>query len=165
MSQRPCRLAGALILEHMAKMICKNCNEKFFAKPSANRKFCSRQCLYKSGILSIKAKSPERIKIAKANLPKRADNEHNGRWKGEETGLVAIHQWVRRQRGIPKKCQHCGIGKDKVRYIDWANVDHKYSRNLDDYMPLCRKCHFKYDSKHFGRITGFRPKVEKTGKN
>lgn len=54
-----------------------------------------------------------------------------------------LHRWVAQNKGRPKKCEHCGTTKKKV--YDWANADHKYARNLDDYIRLCRSCHRKYD--------------------
>lgn len=70
--------------------------------------------------------------------------EINGRWKGDNVGYNAIHAWVVREKGKPKKCLHCKATKK----LQWANIDHKYSRNLKDYIPLCVFCHYKYDKKH-----------------
>jgi len=73
------------------------------------------------------------------------DFKHRGlnhpQWKEKPT-KTAIHLWVARYRGRPVMCEHC-LKNDG--YFDWANIDHKYKRNLNDYMSLCRSCHRKYD--------------------
>lgn len=68
----------------------------------------------------------------------------NHNWKGDSAGKVSIHLWVRRHKGKPQECKLCGRTV-KETIIDYANIDHKYRRNLNDYTPLCRKCHRKYD--------------------
>lgn len=64
-------------------------------------------------------------------------------WKGQHAQYTSIHSWVSRWKGRPKYCEMCKR-TDKLRY-DWANIDGKYSRNLDDYKRFCRSCHVKYD--------------------
>jgi len=71
-------------------------------------------------------------------------DEKNGMWKGELTQYGPKHAWVIRNKEKPESCEHCGIREKK---LDWANKDHKYKRNLNDYMALCRSCHRKYDKK------------------
>lgn len=61
----------------------------------------------------------------------------------EVVGYRALHEWVQRWKGKPKKCSVCGKEKNRV---SWANIDHKYSRVLDDYIRMCPKCHGEYDS-------------------
>lgn len=67
----------------------------------------------------------------------------NGFWKGDDAGYVALHDWVRRWKGKPKKCEHCGSTTRKMYH--WANIDHKYRRVLEDYISMCVSCHKKYD--------------------
>lgn len=67
----------------------------------------------------------------------------NWQWVGDKVSYPALHTWVRRWKGTPHKCEHCG-STDKKKY-EWANIDHKYNRNLDDWIRLCTKCHRKYD--------------------
>ena len=73
--------------------------------------------------------------------------QNHSNWKGEEVGYQCLHKWVRRQKGNAKKCEHCGSTTEEKRY-EWANKDHKYRRNLDDFMELCVDCHGKYDRKN-----------------
>lgn len=65
-------------------------------------------------------------------------------WKGTEAGYGAKHTWIAKIKGKPNYCEHCK-STDKTRY-EWANIDHKYSRNVEDYIRLCRTCHSKYDN-------------------
>lgn len=53
------------------------------------------------------------------------------------------HDWVRYYKGKPSKymCLSCKTNPAK----DWSNVGHKYRKLLDDYIPLCRKCHIHLD--------------------
>jgi hypothetical protein len=70
----------------------------------------------------------------------------NPQWKGDKATVGPVHKWVEKRKGKPMKCEHCGC-THKKRY-HWANVDHKYRRNLDDYKRLCGSCHKKYDIKN-----------------
>ncbi len=60
----------------------------------------------------------------------------------DKPAYSTIHEWIRKQKGSAgdKKCLHC---ENQAR--EWANIDHKYTRNLDDYIALCKKCHIKFD--------------------
>ena len=70
-------------------------------------------------------------------------SENHPRWKGNDVLQGSTHDWVKSHKGIPKKCERCG--DTSRRMYDWANIDHKYKRNLDDYIRMCRSCHRKYD--------------------
>ena len=63
-------------------------------------------------------------------------------WKGEGAGYRAKHKWITRQKGKPKKCFNCGKTKKRMH---WANIDHEYRRNENDYVAMCPKCHAEYD--------------------
>lgn len=64
-------------------------------------------------------------------------------WKGEKASLTAIHQWVSLKKGKPRLCEFCRT--TKARKFEWANIDHKYKRVLEDYIRLCTSCHRNYD--------------------
>lgn len=72
--------------------------------------------------------------------------EKSPNWKGENVSYRELHKWIVKQLGKPIKCEHCGAIRDKKRF-HWANIDHKYRRNIDDYISLCGSCHKKYDIK------------------
>jgi hypothetical protein len=72
----------------------------------------------------------------------------NHEWKGEKVSYSALHWWLKREKGNPRKCEICGKVGEKINgrwNIDWANTNHKYRRNLKDYIGMCKKCHDKYD--------------------
>jgi len=46
-------------------------------------------------------------------------------------------------------CEICGleeIPKGMKRYFDWAHISDEYKRDLDDWVQLCRKCHYQFDN-------------------
>lgn len=69
--------------------------------------------------------------------------ENSPNWKGDDVGITALHNWVERELGKPKKCEHCG--DTSKRKYDWANKSQEYKRELTDWIRLCRACHTKYD--------------------
>jgi hypothetical protein len=81
----------------------------------------------------------------------RKDEKHP-EWKGENACYSGIHAWVIRWKGHPDKCEVCGVGGFTGYKIQWANIDHKYRRVLDDYIRMCAKCHFAYDVNVLGSI-------------
>lgn len=85
-------------------------------------------------------------KMKEAHLGKYRE-EDSPHWKGDDIGYPGIHLWIHRVLGKPKICEHCGATA-KERKLQWANKDHKYRRNLKDWMGLCVPCHKKYDRTH-----------------
>lgn len=69
--------------------------------------------------------------------------ENHPLWKGDDVGYQALHSWVRRRLGTPRKCANCGI-LGLNRY-EWANISHDYNRDISDWIRLCAKCHRNYD--------------------
>ena len=74
---------------------------------------------------------------------KKNTGENNPGWKGNKVSVAVLHKWVRRFLGSPNSCEHCKR-TDKKKY-EWANKDHKYRRNLKDWLRLCTPCHRKWD--------------------
>lgn len=73
--------------------------------------------------------------------------EKNNQWKGENVSYSGLHHWVKKWKGKPQICEKCGVThKDKQLY--WANTNHLYKRNLDDWISLCNPCHKKYDKEN-----------------
>lgn len=68
-------------------------------------------------------------------------------WKGEKAGYKSLHQWVIRSLGKADICTLCLSDKN----IEWANKSHKYKRDLDDWIKMCKKCHWRYDQKSKGK--------------
>lgn len=87
--------------------------------------------------------------------PQLSDKNH-WNWKGDKVGYFALHTWIQRKKGKAVKCKHCGKEKTTPRSIQWANINHKYSRKLRDYISLCVSCHRKFDYKYNNRAKGRR---------
>lgn len=66
-------------------------------------------------------------------------------WVGDKVSYSSLHAWVRQHKGTPQKCEHCGT--TKLRKYEWASIDHKYLRDLDNWVRLCTKCHRQMDKK------------------
>jgi len=67
----------------------------------------------------------------------------NPSWKEKGYSYTALHQWVYRKKGKASKCISCGFeGK-----CSWANIEHTYKREVDDFISLCYSCHKLLDNK------------------
>ena len=69
--------------------------------------------------------------------------EENVNWKGDEVSYISLHQWVRTNKDIPSSCEGCGA-REK---LDAHNKDGKYTRDLNKWEYLCRKCHMRTDGR------------------
>lgn len=85
-----------------------------------------------------------RHKISARKAAKRNQyGKNNSMWKGDKAGYSALHLRVQALRGRPQKCEVCGA-TDKSLIYDWASLTGNYA-NPEDYMRMCRSCHWKYD--------------------
>jgi hypothetical protein len=69
--------------------------------------------------------------------------DRNHSWVGDKVGYFALHQWIRKYYGSPKKCDHCGI--TDAKHFEWANISKKYLRDRSNYIRLRSHCHHLYD--------------------
>lgn len=67
----------------------------------------------------------------------------NSSWKFSGATYAALHKRVEAARGKPMQCSECGTSNPDEIY-DWANMTGRYDR-VDDYLRLCRSCHWKRD--------------------
>ena len=67
---------------------------------------------------------------------------HGKSFAGTVKEYKALHYWVGLQRG---KANTYGCVFCQKQAEEWANISHKYKQDVNDWMPLCKKCHFKYD--------------------
>ncbi len=107
---------------------CPICGIKKWKKPyqiKKKRLYCSKQCGLKG-----------------RNVHPKKGSEHPS-WKGNNASYFVIHKWIRKNYGKAEKCKKCG----SIHNVVWANISHKYKRNIKDFIQLCQKCHMKYDVK------------------
>lgn len=108
--------------------ICKTCGSEF--EESKHRKvFCSVVC---------KQECFKEFSFKKGH----GKGELGYQWKGDDATYFSKHTWVAKQKGKASMCEHCHESGKKYQ---WSNIDHKYSRKLEDYVSLCISCHLKYD--------------------
>jgi len=134
------------------KLKCNNCNNIYFRKPfvAKRSRYCCKACYVKD----MKGKRlPEKAYIERKKTLKGSSSSN---WKGDNAGKIAIHMWLSGKYGKPKKCEHCK-DENKKRY-DWASKDHKYTRDINDYIRLCTSCHRKYDIKNNNYKIGYMKK-------
>lgn len=62
-------------------------------------------------------------------------------FKGDAVGYASLHAWIRRHFGNPRQCEHCGSSQK----VEWANVSLEYLRKIEDWIPLCFRCHRRFD--------------------
>lgn len=115
-------------------------------KNKSERMKGNTNCLGKHHSEETKIKMSESHK-GKPSWIKGLASELNPNWKGDDVGYWGVHKWIEKQKGKPRVCEHCGATRKEKRF-HWANIDHKYRRNLDDYISLCVPCHKKYDKKN-----------------
>lgn len=77
-------------------------------------------------------------------------------WKGDQVGYAALHEWVYKTLGNPRRCSHCK--SVSAKRFEWANKSGKYRRVKSDWLRLCTSCHRAYDS-----LKGKKVKVELDG--
>jgi ribosomal protein L40E len=52
-----------------------------------------------------------------------------------------LHHWVARHKRRTGVCQKCGAeGR-----TDFANISREYRRDADDFVEVCRRCHYAMD--------------------
>jgi hypothetical protein len=65
-------------------------------------------------------------------------------YKGENVSYRTLHAWLRMNKPKVERCELCGSTKK----LEIANIKgHEYSRDLDDYMWLCTRCHIVMDGR------------------
>lgn len=143
--------------------ICVVCGRERNKSPSkvSKRPCCSRECQVKLTASNLQAGEEMRyLKGHKSNTPEHyqalrelLSNDGHPKWKGEKVSYRGLHQWVRRKKGHPNQCSKCGKQSNKPRVIQWANIDGKYRRALEDFVGMCCSCHKKHDRWISGKAT------------
>lgn len=91
-----------------------------------------------------RSKIGKRVSIATEFTRDRVLGEKNNKWKGDGVDYYALHSWIIRKYGKASICEQCG-SKNRVQ---WASKNYKYTRDREDWLNLCNKCHRRYDSKN-----------------
>lgn len=86
--------------------------------------------------------------------------EEHYRWKGEGVGYISLHQWVKRHLPASILCQNC----NKVPPLDLANTTGIYTRDLNNWMYLCRRCHIHSDGRLKNLIPGNSTRIDMSGR-
>lgn len=92
--------------------------------------------------------------------------EANPVWVGDRASYGTIHNRLRKMRGTPSRCDHCGTTGTAAIYqwaLDWDRVSEvkhwpkrrrgrvemlPYSTKVEDYIRLCLPCHRAFDLRH-----------------
>ena len=72
-------------------------------------------------------------------------------WKGDNVGYAALHDWVKKLFPKTKFCNACKI----VPPFDLANKG-TYSRNIENWEWLCRRCHMLKDGRIYNNLIRWR---------
>jgi hypothetical protein len=119
-------MAGTSVKERGSEQRTCTCGKSFKAHRSqiirGGGKYCSPECYHLAS--------------------RQFRGERKGNWRGDNVGYAALHDWVRRNRGAPTCCEHCGTTEGR---IEWANKSKEYRRDLEDWLALCKACHWAYD--------------------
>ena len=140
----------------MIEVACLTCKKRLIRSPSKvePRNFCSSECYAFTRNKELEEKgSKTRYTHGHRKNPKshyRAlarllENDGHKLWKGDSVSYRGLHQWVRRKKGKPSGCVRCGRRSHKPKVIQWANIDGKYHRMLEDFVSLCASCHKNHD--------------------
>ncbi len=112
-------------------------------KPAWNRGMKCPPEVKKKISIAKTGKKQIRTEIGKKSFSQKTKGANNYLWKGEKVSYLALHSWVSRWKGKPSKCEVCGT--ETAKKYEWANIDHKYRRVLEDYLRMCTRCHRNYD--------------------
>lgn len=146
---------------------CLECGKEFQTYPYAIKrgdgKYCSRECSCKNNETKIKIgqRLSTKTEFKKGETPWNKDKkgyetslrgrsrpdmkkDKNGQWKGDDVGYFGLHVWIAENCGRAKKCDACGSDDPDKKY-HWANLDSKYSRDINSWKRMCVSCHSKYD--------------------
>lgn len=71
-------------------------------------------------------------------------------FKGTKSEYKHLHYWINKEMG---KANSCSFNPAHVSSrFEWANVSYSYLLNIDDWIPLCKKCHYEYDKVRRGDV-------------
>jgi len=87
--------------------------------------------------------SEETKKRMSENRKGKRIGKNNPNWKSDNIKKSAIHMWIRNNYGNANHCELCNRNR---KLFNWANLNnHKYKRDIQDYIQLCNSCHINLD--------------------
>lgn len=142
----------------MTEMVCLHCGFNFLSPLTrvikGRGRYCSSSCVSKATIISPNGMSTRAMRgeftdvyrknISRIHKKWAKDETKHPRWKAIGVGYGALHQWVGKHLGNPKRCEICGLSDPRRKYY-WANKSKLYKRDLTDWLRLCCPCHRRYD--------------------
>lgn len=129
---------------------CPICENTFYAPRwvliREGGKYCNKYCYYKSK-LGITPWNKGTIGLSSGNTGSFSSAEKA--FKGTVSDYKRIHYLVRKEFGNPTVCSSCGVTGEKIQ---WANRSGNYNLDINEWLPLCKKCHFVYDKVETRRV-------------
>lgn len=143
--------------------ICPTCYT-IIDNPRENQIYCNQKCYSKSPKLREQAKKSSMIRKNKEEKWHEGHNHSdktrkqisqntskkigklNPLWKGDQVGYDALHDWVLRNKIFIGKCEICKLESNNRRVIQAANISGEYKRDINDFVWLCNRCHYAFDS-------------------
>jgi len=133
-------------METKGTAACETCSKNVTYYKSAyigrQKRFCSRRCYSKVSAQNFGTRFTGRKHTAQTiqKIKDAWNTKKHPSWKGDKASYQTIHIWVRRHKGAPQGCEHCGHDEPD-RVYEWANISGRYLRDLNDYKRVCQKCH------------------------
>lgn len=113
---------------------CLTCGKNFEVLNARRHfKYCNKICGYKALSDSKKKNNPGGFK-KRLPLKNLVEKEYN-----------TLHHWINRNFEKSDKCEYCGKDGLSGKFINWANKNGKYTKERENWIRLCRKCHYWYD--------------------
>lgn len=127
---------------------CNYCHNSFYALPGSLRRewglYCSHSCSSRSRDNTLHL---GRYAKKGTLAPRTSFKKGQTRFKGTIKEYKQLHYRIGLLLGKPNICTNC----DKIasgRQIDWANISGEYKEDPDDWIRLCKKCHWNYDKQY-----------------
>jgi hypothetical protein len=70
--------------------------------------------------------------------------EKNPAWIGDNISYDGVHGWIKNKYGKANCCKNKKC-TNKSKTFDWANINGEYTRDIKNYIMLCRSCHKRFD--------------------
>ena len=140
-------------MELIQTKVCGKCSKtlpatlEFFYKHGSGLFSICKECKKQSSQINHE-KNKERIherkrlyRINNWEKIRKQERFYRERTKDRAYLLNKIHNWVRYHKPKQEGCTICY----KIKKLELANISGDYSKDIDDYLWLCKKCHIQFD--------------------